>query len=225
MAMLAVSTVRAGDMQLKPETLQAWDEYVHAASARRFLWADENPRRAARLRAGEIVVAPGSEMNPRRVPYGLIYDWVGAAFFPERSHDAMLPVVRDYSRYKELYKPDVIEAKLLRQTGLEDEFEMRLHVLSVFKKSALDGVYASSYFRVDATRWYSITTTSHIQEIEEYGGPKERRLAVDTGNGFLAVMRYPLRGAGRRRVLCHGSDRAAVNCLRLFPDPGSDHPS
>ena len=131
MAMLAAGMVRAGDLELKPQTLRAWDEYVHSASARRFLWADENPQRAARLRAGEIVVAPGSETNPRRVPYGLIYDWVGAAFFPGAHIDAMLPVVRDYSRYKELYKPDVIEAKLLRQTGLEDEFEMRLHVLSV----------------------------------------------------------------------------------------------
>jgi hypothetical protein len=193
-AVLAVATLQAGELELKPETLKAWDEYLHSVAVAlqqqiqpggRFLWADENPQRMARLRAGEIVVAPAGETNPKRVPSGLIYDWVGAAFIPHAHIANLLSVVRDYSRYKELYKPDLLDARLLRQTGLRDEFELILRNLSFLKKTAFDGVYESSYFQLDAARSYSITTTTRVQEIEDYGGPREHKLPVGQGNGYI----------------------------------------
>ncbi len=193
-AVLAAGTLHAGELELTPETLRAWDDYLHSVEGRlhqqiqpggRFLWADENPERAARVRAGEIVVAPAGETNPTRVPSGLIYDWMGAAFMPQTHVGSLLSVVRNYGRYKELYKPDLLDAKLLRQTGLRDEFELVLRNVSFFKKTAVDGVYESSYFRVDAARWYSITNTTRVQEIDDYGGSHEHKLPEGKGNGYI----------------------------------------
>ena len=59
----------------------------------------------------------------------------------------MLAVVRNYSRYKEVYKPGVLDAKLLRKTGGEDRFSMLLRNLSFFSKTALDSEYDSSYIQ------------------------------------------------------------------------------
>src|ERR1700692_4445016 len=90
-AALGNGTLRAGELELKPDTLKAWDEYVLKATAamqRRvqsggpFLWMDESKDRRARVRSGEIVVWPAGESNPKRVAAGLIHDWMGAVFIP-----------------------------------------------------------------------------------------------------------------------------------------------
>ena len=99
---------------LKPETLNAWEEYVQSATARMqdrlrsgagFLWVDEDPDRLARVRNGEIVVSPASDQIPKKVPVGLIHDWIGAAFIPNAKLYDVLPVIRDYGRYAEIYAP------------------------------------------------------------------------------------------------------------------------
>jgi len=46
-----------------------------------FLWVDEEAERLQRVRAGEIVVSPVGPLYPKRVPAGLIHDWVEAPSF------------------------------------------------------------------------------------------------------------------------------------------------
>ena len=71
---------------LEPATLKAWTEYVESANKRMeqrlypgniFLWIDEAPDRQVSVRAGEIIVLPVSPKMPRRIPSGLIHDWIG----------------------------------------------------------------------------------------------------------------------------------------------------
>ncbi len=52
----------------------------------------------ARVRAGETVVSPIGSQNPKRVPSGLIHDWVGAVFIPNATLQDVLRVIRDYAR-------------------------------------------------------------------------------------------------------------------------------
>src|SRR5260370_22472004 len=115
--------------ELKPETLRAWDQYVQGAEARMkarlgagqvFLWADEDPNRAARLRQGEIQVAPMAGHGSKSVQNGLIHDWIGAAFIPNTSLQKLLDVVHDYKRFKEFYKPVVVDARLIQRSGEEE---------------------------------------------------------------------------------------------------------
>ena len=189
--------LQAGELELKPETLRTWDVYVHKATAAMqqrghaaggagtFLWMDEDAGRVARVRAGEIVVWPVGDANPKRVPSGLIHDWVGAAFIPGVRIDDILSVVRNYSRYKEVYKPGVLDAKLLSQTESADRFSMLMRNGSFFTKTALDGEFDSSYVQVSETRWYSVSSLTHVREIENYGQAGEHKLPPDEGHGYI----------------------------------------
>jgi hypothetical protein len=101
---------------LAPATSRAWEEYVEAATLRMdqrlrpgkaYLWIDEVPGRLGPLRSGEIIVSPFGPQNPKRVPSGLIHDWIGTAFIPHAKLIDVLQVVRHYGRYKEMYQPSV----------------------------------------------------------------------------------------------------------------------
>jgi hypothetical protein len=193
-AVLTIGKMQAGQLELKPETLQAWDQYVHQATLAMqqrlhgngpFLRLDENADRMAAARAGEIVVWQADQTNPRHVPSGLIHDWIGAAFIPNSRIEDVLSVVRNYSRYKDMYKPGVLDAKLLRQTGAEDQFSILLRNNTFFTRTALDSEYDSSYTRLDEHRWYSVSCSTRVQEIEDFGGPGQHKLPPDEGHGYI----------------------------------------
>ncbi len=194
---------------LEPITLKAWEDYVQSANARMeqrlspgktFLWVDEAPDRLARVRAGAVVVSPIGTQNPKRVPSGLIHDWIGAAFIPDVTLADVLQVVRDYARYKELYKPTVADSSLIATSQAKDLFSMRLLYKSVFLKTALDTDYESGYIRVDERHGYGISRATRIQEIEEDGTPAQHDLQEGEGSGFIwrlfSIARYLERDGG-----------------------------
>jgi hypothetical protein len=194
---------------LTPATSEAWEEYVKSANLRmeqrlspgqNFLWVDEAPDRLASVRAGEIVVCPVGPQSPKKVPFGLIHDWVGAVFVPNVSLNDALQVVRDYGRYKDLYQPSVIDSKLIATGEEKDRFSMMLLNRSLLLKTAFDADYESRYVHVDDRRVYSVSRTTRLQEIEEYGSPSQRLLQEGEGNGImwrlLGITRYMERDGG-----------------------------
>ena len=82
----------AATLKLKPETVAAWDAYLQAANDRmqarlqpgaHFLWLDEEPGRAEKIRTKGPYIAPLVKDIPRKVPSGLIHDWCnGSRSFP-----------------------------------------------------------------------------------------------------------------------------------------------
>src|SRR5580704_4838737 len=99
---------------LRPETQNAWNRYLQAVEQRGkgdpFLWVDRDSQRAALARKGEILAESVIGANSQAVPFGVIHDWVGAAFIPGVTLGQAFAVVRDYSRYREFYSPTVIDA-------------------------------------------------------------------------------------------------------------------
>jgi hypothetical protein len=191
---LFATVLYAGELQLQPATLKSWTDYEHSAVEAMqqrlhgngcFLRVDRYPDRIARVRAGEIVVWSGLETNPRRVPSGLIHDWIGVAFIPNVTIADVIAVVRDYRRYKDVYKPGVLDARLLQQNGSDDQFSMLLRNPTFFNRMALDGEFASTYVRLDDKRWYSTTHAVRLQEIDDYGQADEHKLPPDRGHGYI----------------------------------------
>jgi hypothetical protein len=179
---------------LEPPTSKAWEEYIESANVRMeqrlspgraFLWVDEVPDRRARVRAGEILVSPVGPQNPKRVPSGLIHDWVGAVFIAHVKLKDVLLVVRDYARYREVYRPTVIHSKAIATGEAKNRFSMLLANKSFFLKTALDTDYESCEVHLDDRRVYSVSRTTRIQEIEEYGAPAQRILHEGEGNGII----------------------------------------
>ena len=208
-SLLLLFALSANAAELQQKTLNAWEEYVRAANAGmqkrlapggRFLWLDENPDRLVKVQNGEILVAPAGTHTPKRVPAGLIHDWIGAAFVPNATLDEVLAVVRDYGRYSEFYQPTVIDSKAITQKGTEDRFSMLLMNKALFSKTALDGDYESTYFQVDDHRCYSVAHTARVREIQGYGGPGQHELAENEGTGLIwrlsSITRFEERDGG-----------------------------
>jgi hypothetical protein len=185
--------------ELQPETLAAWNAYVkkadvdvqeHAAGRQPFLWVDQSPERAARVRHGEVVVAPATGHGAEVVPYGLIHDWIGAIFVPGATRD----------NYKRMYRPVVTSSKTLACTEDSQEFQMVWQRKVLFVSAAMQGDYQAHDIVLDAHREYSLAEAVEIREIEGHGHPGEHLLPPDTGNGFIwrirSVARYEERDGG-----------------------------
>jgi hypothetical protein len=188
------SSSKAKAATLKPETVAAWDDYLQTTNANlqdrmrpggRFLWTFENAERAAKVHSGEIVVASVTRQNPLKVADGLIHHWVGAMFVPNRKLDDIIEVTRDYDRYKDFYRPSVVESKMIARTSSDDRFRMLIMNKAFFLNSALDADYHTSVVRLDDRRFYSISRTTRVQEVEEYGEPGEYRKREGEGSGYI----------------------------------------
>jgi hypothetical protein len=188
-ALATLLSFPAGAAELKPPTLAAFDQYIRQTEARlaaskTFLWADESPERTQRVRQGETVVAPFNAKPDIKVKDGLIHDWVGSVFIPGVTMAKVLAMVQDYNHHKDVYKPEVIDSKLLSRQG--NDFLIYLRVL---KKKVVTVVMNSEhevkYSQVDAHAWRSVSRTTRVTEVENPGKKDERELPPDTGGGFL----------------------------------------
>ena len=183
-----------GAATLTQETKAAWDSYLQAANAAmqvrlqpgaHFLWLDDEPGRAEDIRTKGPYIAPVGPHIPKKVPSGLIHDWLGVGFVPNVKIEDILRIVRDYDRYKEVYQPGVIDSISHGTDGVKDLFSMRLVNKSVVAKTALDTDCEASYFRVDDRHWYGVSNTTHIQEVDKFGAPEQRTLPEDQGTGLI----------------------------------------
>jgi len=195
--------------QLQVETVKAWDEYIRSADSRMqarldgrmpFLWMDESMDRSRRLGRGEIVVAPVLSHGTSRVPNGLIHDWIGGIFMPGATIQRLSAVIQDYSKYKDFYRPVVIDSKLLTCTAMDQRFSMLLLHKVLFITAAIEGEYQAHDVKVDSRHGYSVADSVQVQEIENYGHAAQRLLPSGTGNGYIwrlhSIARYEERDGG-----------------------------
>jgi hypothetical protein len=180
-------------VQLKPETLDAFAAYVREAEAAMqptldgrapFLWSDENADRARRVRKGEIPAQLWAGDAVVHVPGGLIHDWIGAVSIPRTTLLKTLARVQDYDNHKNIYKPEVIDSRLLSHHG--NDFKIFLRLLK--KKLitvVMDTEHEVHYQRVRDDRWFLRSYTTRACEVDDAGTPKEKIYPPDTGYGFL----------------------------------------
>jgi hypothetical protein len=125
-----------------------------------------------------------SGRGPIKVPSGLIHDWIAAAFIPASTIQETFSVIQDYDNHKNVYKPEVVDSKLIRRH--ENDFQIYLRLL---KKNVitvvLDTDHEVHYRLVDKTRWVCRSYTTRIAEVENAGSQDEHILQPDTGYGFL----------------------------------------
>lgn len=195
---LALSVVVSAPAQssandLNEQTLAAWDGYVNSACSRAearakespFLRIDDVPERRLQVRAGLTTAWRESGRHPAKVPHGLIHDWMGAVFIPKANIGDVLAVIRDYDRYAQFYTPAVIESNRLSSQENADRFSMLLMQKVLFVTAATKGEYETRYVQVDAKRWYSISKSTRLQSIENFGQRDMRELPPDQGPGYV----------------------------------------
>jgi len=198
----------AKPVQLKPETIQAFANYVAGAEALMaqtaqpggpFLWCDSDAKRSEEVRQGRVVTQFWSGRGPVKVPHGLIHDWIGAAFVPGATLPELLALIQNYDHHKDIYKPEVIDSKLVSRRG--DDFQIFLRLLK--KKIitvVLDTDHDVHYRSLGKSRWECRSYTTRIAEVNDPGTPREKVLPPDTGYGFLwrldSYWRFQERDAG-----------------------------
>lgn len=194
---------------LNQQTLNAWNEYIRETNSRmqeqvagtaNFLWMDEAPGRRERVRQGEILVEPANKDIPEKVPQGLIHDWIGAAFIPNATIASVFAMLDDYSRYDQIYRPAVIRAQALTASGPARRFSLLLAEKGPFVTAAIESEYTSQTVQLDQHRWYTVSHSTRIQQIDNYGQPGERELPPDQGAGYIwrlySIQRFEERDGG-----------------------------
>ena len=183
----------AKPVRLKLETIAAFDAYIHKAEIETeqtlngsgpFLWSDLTLERPQQLRSGKVLAEFWSGRGPAKAPDGLIHDWIGAASIPNTTVADTLALIQDYDNHKTIYKPEVMDSKLISRQ--DNDFQIYLRLLK--KKIitvVLDTDHVVHYRALDRMRWICRSRTTRIAEVEHAGGREERVLPPDTGYGFL----------------------------------------
>lgn len=198
----------AKPVQLKPRTLEAFDAYVREAEmaiketlqgSGPFLWSDFNAERAQQVHGGQIVAQFWSGRGPVNVPNGLIHDWIGAAFIPDSTLQDILALVQDYDNHKNIYKPEVIDSKLISRQSNDFQIYLRLLKKKIITV-VLDTEHEVHYRSLDREHWVCRSSTMRIAEVANPGSQEERVLPPDTGYGFLwrlsSYWQFQKRGGG-----------------------------
>jgi len=208
-SMLAAVPISGNATELQTETLKAWDEYIRSADLRMqsrpdgptsFLWTDEAADRRQRIGRGEIQVEPVLRHGTKKVPNGLIHDWIGGVFIPGATIENLSAVIHDYNRYKDIYRPVVVDSKRLSCTATEQRFSMLLQRKVLFVTAAIEGEFRAREVRLDSQHGYYVADAIQLQEVENYGRPGERLLPPGTGHGYMwrlhSIARYEWRDGG-----------------------------
>ena len=92
--------------------------------------------------------------------------------------------MQNYDAHRNVYKPEVIDSKLLSRNG--NSFKIYLRLL---KKKVLTVVlnteHAVEYFQLSKTRAYSMSRSTRIAEVDNPGKPSEREIEQGGDHGFL----------------------------------------
>jgi hypothetical protein len=187
--------------QLSAKTTAAFDRYVTATEARfvkelrpdgTFLYVDSFSPEAMKnayeqLKRGEILVDKMETKQPgvsADIPDGLIHHWVGLIFIPGATMANIIPVVQDYNHRAELYKPDVMAARILAHQGSDFKIFMRLYQKR-FTTAIFNTEYDIHWGAVDASRMYSHSVSTRITEVKNSDKPEGEAYPVGEGRGYL----------------------------------------
>lgn len=198
---LLVSSISSRAAELKQKTTAAFDKYVAATEARIhselrpdgiFLYVDALKADAMKslydkLMKGEVLVEQRKTNSPglsSDVPDGMVHHWIGIIFIPGVTLAQVLPIVQDYDRRAELYKPDVSASHLISHQGDDYRFFLRLYQKR-FTTVILNTEYVTHWGQVDAHKAYSHSISTRIAEVKDSDHPDGEEWPVGQGRGYL----------------------------------------
>ena len=194
-------SLRGTGAELKQKTTAAFDKYVALTEARinnelrpggTFLYVDdltENARQSSydKLRKGDVLVERRETKSPglsSDVPDGMVHHWVGIIFIPGVTLAGLLPIMQDYDRRAELYKPDVIASHLISHQGDDYRFSLRLYQKR-FTTVVFNTEYVAHWGQVDPRKTYSHSISTRITEVRDSDHPDGEEWPVGEGRGYL----------------------------------------
>jgi hypothetical protein len=230
LTLLSVAISCAAD--LKQQTVDAWDAYIQRENAEIqqraddpscFLWVDQQGR-SEEIKDGAVLAEPVGKHEPLHATGGLIHHWIGAVFIPNATIPDVLDITRDYTHYKDFYKPGVGDADLIHRAEYQDDFTIRFVNNSVLADVSLVGTYTSKFYPISKDRWYSVSETTSMREIKNFGTVDQVNQTPGHGAGFIwrlySTARLEARDGGVVvEIEAIALSRDVPGALRWFVDP------
>jgi hypothetical protein len=156
---------------LTPETNRAFDEYVSKVESQ-MDWR-------AKPASDNISVKPTGGKAPLDVADGMIHDWTASVLVPNATVDKAIHVFQNYPAYQTMFKPEVVESKLLAQEGTHWKTFLKLRRKKVVT-AVLNSEHEVEYRPLGDGRWAILSRSTKISEVD---GDKE--LPPGQGHGYL----------------------------------------
>jgi len=194
--LFALALIPAGAcfaVDLTKPTVDAFDRYIAATEARleprfhgsHFLWPHESAEWREQLRREILIVQPTQANGVVAIKGGLIQDWIGAVFVAHASLREALSIAQDYEHHREIYRPEIADAKIRSRNGNDFEVYMRIVKAKMLLSDVLNTEHEIRFTTVDPHRVYSRTYSRRIAEVSDAGKPGEHELPVGQDRGFL----------------------------------------
>jgi hypothetical protein len=194
---LCVSSSRPSGAELKPRTVAAFDRYVRVTEARMtgdapFLWVDalqEAKRRSSleTMRQGQLVIERLQTHDAGKaidIPDGMVHHWLGSVFVPGATVGQAVTLLQDYDRHAEIYRPNVVQSRLLSRDGDLFRAYLRFYMKKVIAVT-VNSEHEALFTRPAADRAQSRIYSMRIAEVENAGTAHEREKPVGNDGGFL----------------------------------------
>jgi len=195
LAVFYVTVLAAFAADLTPQTQRAFDRYIQLTEARlersvsgqNFLYSNPGAEQKAKLRKGDVLTMPQKTLDNGKdidVPGGFVQDWLGLLFIPGATIPQVRSILQDYAAYKQIYKPEVIESKMLDHKASDYDIFLRLYKKQ-FVTIVLNANYRVHYGDVDSPRMYINSRSTRIAEVKDPDRPNSEELPVGHDDGFL----------------------------------------
>jgi hypothetical protein len=178
--------------QLPPDTLQAWNNYVHESEVRALtiaqqgsLLPNDTPAWREQLHDGRIVIFNTTIHSIHRPPHATLQDWTGAIFIRGATLEQVDAVVTGYDRYAERYGPVIRSSQLLDRTADTQRFRLRYVHKAIFEVMAYEIEYESHDSRISDRHSYSTTRSLAVHQIGNLGKPDEYQMPEDHPDAFI----------------------------------------
>jgi hypothetical protein len=137
-----------------------------------------------RLRQGELIIEQLTPSTGADFSGALLHHWRGTAFAAGAKAADFERLMRDFNAYPQHFSPQVLQARVLTQSGDRMQASMRVrqrHVITV----VMDTTYDIAFGQLDVQHGYSISESTRIAEIASPGTGAERTLNATEEHGFL----------------------------------------
>lgn len=166
----------------QPETAAAFDRYVKLTEEgfaqhqgfQDFLWLDHHPKDKTLVWMQQSVLVPMQTLDhgaPIEVPGGVIQHWLGAFYAEGADATGAAHVLLNFPAYKDYFKGEVIDSKILKAGGERNDILLRLYKRKI-STVVLNVNGATKYTPLDPMRWTMSFHSTHIGEAEH---PKDKK--------------------------------------------------
>jgi hypothetical protein len=183
-AFLLLAVAGIPSIRLNPQTVKEFEAYMQVADRSMNERALGKVRLPTQGSSGPLIIPWDANDTPRGLTDGLVHDWIAASFIPNAKVPDVVAVLQDYGQYREMYQPDLIQARVLGENGDTRKVRMRTikhKVITVI----LDIDYDVEYRKFPNGRVQVWSRSTSIREVENAGKPDESVMPPDVGAGFL----------------------------------------